>query len=102
MEIILAILGGGGASTLMNYLFGKRGRRLDEARIAAEISRELREELSEKAEKQTETIGLLRSVIISLTGLLDEIFPRIEGITPEERNRLRDANLEARLTALRA
>lgn len=109
MDVFLALcsaLGGGVLSSVVTILVtafaNRRKNRLDEASIISNISAQLREELFEKYEEQKATTSLLRKVIINLTGLLDEVFPRIEGITQDERLRLKNANLEARLAGLEA
>ena len=75
---------------------------LKEADIMSRISKQLREELLQEKLIQDETIKTLRKVIINLTDLLDGVFPRIQGITDEEKTKLKMANLEARLAGLAA
>jgi hypothetical protein len=49
-----------------------------------------------------EKITKLRAVIISLTDILNEVLPKLDGITPDEKRRLNAASIEARLTGLAA
>lgn len=104
-EVIIALssaLGGGLITHGLGWLTGRRGRELDEVDIISKISAQLRGELFKESERQKDTIGILRRVIINLTGLLDEVFPRIDGITEDEKQRLRNANIDARLAGLAA
>ena len=102
LELVGACVGSGALTLLLTPLVNRRINKLSEAEIIARVSIQLREELLEEYQEQKETIGTLRRVIINLTGLLDEVFPRIEGITEDERRRLREGNLEARLAGLAA
>lgn len=105
-EIVAAILG----STVVNQcvsaavrpLFNRRRHRLDEAAIISDISAQLRQELFEHYEERGKTIGRLRRAIIQLTNLLEQLFPRILGLTAVEINRLKETALEARLAGLAA
>lgn len=110
-EVLALILGSNLLTAVVTQVTGRlvnrREKKLTEAQMVAQVYEKLRDETLEawgldkqKLQAQGETIGVLRRVIINLTTLLDEILPRISGVTTDEVQRLRAANLEARLAGL--
>lgn len=102
VAVVVAAFSGGVVTHLLSRWFPSRKEKLDEADIMSRISTQLREELLEEKIKQDQTIKDLRSVIINLTDLLDEVLPRMAGVTEDEKRKLRAAAVEARLTGLAA
>jgi hypothetical protein len=102
VAIVVAALSGGVVTHLLSRWFPSRREKLDEADIMSRISTQLREELFAEKQAQDKTIHDLRKVIINLTDLLDEVLPKVDGITTEEKLKLKAAALEARLTGLAA
>lgn len=111
LEIVALLLGSNLLTSVVSpwvsRLANRREKKLTEAQMVQQVYEKLRDETLEawgldkqKLQTQGETIGVLRRVIINLTTLLDEILPRISGVTTDEVQRLRAANLEARLAGL--
>lgn len=110
-EVLALILGSNLLTAVIGQVTGRmvnrREKKLTEAQMVAQVHEKLRDELleawgldKEKLIAQGETISVLRRVIINLTTLLDEILPKISGVTTDEMQRLRSSNLEARLAGL--
>lgn len=102
LEFAATFITGGVLNQGLTWLTSRRKNRIDEAKIISEISAKLRAELFEQYEQRGKTISILRRMIIKLTNLLDEMLPKIKGITHAEFERLRDTTLEARLAGLAA
>lgn len=95
-------LSGGLATVLVSPVINRRKNKLDEAKIVQELYSRINDDLEARDREQTEKISKLRTVIISLTDILNAVFPKIDGITADEKKRLLDASIEARLTGLAA
>lgn len=86
-------IGGGGGVAIINNLFRRSRERADVAKTladAAAVVGELNLTLNRE-------IADLKRVVAILTDAIDEILPHIEGLSPEQLKRLKDANTTAKL-----
>ncbi|OQW34521.1 MAG: hypothetical protein A4E20_10905 [Nitrospira sp. SG-bin2] len=102
LEFLAAILGGGLINQLFTMLVNRRKNKLDQLAMIEKISADLRKELFDKYEERGKQITLLRRAIIKLTNLVDELLPRIKGLTFHETQKLKDCTLDTRLAGLAA
>jgi hypothetical protein len=80
------IFGGGGVLTAIGSW---RKNKLDEAQILSNISAAIREEIREENTALRERLEEVMDAVIDLTNLLDDLMPKMTGLSPEERLALR-------------
>ncbi|ATN93997.1 membrane protein [Mycobacterium phage Kumao] len=97
MGLITALATGGFLNAVWNSFTGRRAAQLNEAEIVARLSKEIREEIRAENKDLKGRMDKVVEAIIGLTDLLDDLFPKITGITPEERKALRRKINEAKL-----
>lgn len=95
-EILFTILGfacGGGGVAFINHLFGRRRERADVAKTLADTAMAMGE-LNLTLNRE---MANLKKVVAILTDAIDEILPHIQGLSPDQLKRLKDANTTAKL-----
>lgn len=101
IELLLA--GGGGAvmgsviTKAIEAVMGRQNRKADAAKALTDATTQFTKAVTELNINLHKEIVLLKRAILTLTDTVDEILPFIEGLTDEQRKRLRDANNAAKL-----
>lgn len=90
VALVTSLFAGGFMSNLLMTFVGTRKRKTDEAEALSKISAEIRQEVRQDNQELRERIDRLADALISLTDMLDELFPKIAtNLHPEERDALR-------------
>lgn len=101
IELILAATGsaalGGIIVKVIDIFVGRNNRKIDAAKALTEATIHFTAAVSELNVNLHKEISVLKNAILSLTDAVDEILPHIEGLTPLQRERLRNANNAAKL-----
>lgn len=96
--LLAAIFGGGGAFALvMKWFETKRTRPISELVSLADVQKQIREEVRVENQALREDIGRVKAALMSLTDIIDEVLPSIQGLTLEQKTRLHQANNTAKL-----
>src|SRR6476660_9092930 len=69
-----------------------RKNKVDEAATLERLSAAFREEIRKENNELRGRMDKVVQALTTLTDVLDDVFPKIQGLTAEERNRLRKAN----------
>ncbi len=99
---LFAALGGGAIlgsvlTKVIDSVTTRAGRRADAAKALTEATTNFTAAVTELNINLHKEITLLKQAILTLTDTVDEILPYIQGLTDEQRKRLRDANNQAKL-----
>lgn len=92
MLVLGALAAGGFMSTVFTRIFGTRLGEADLANLSTQIRTEIREENQELRDRMDTMVG----AVCGLIDLLDELFPKISGLSAEERIALRREITQAR------
>lgn len=96
--IIAAIFGGGGLfAMLLKWAEGKRNHPVNEVASLAEVQKQIREEVRLENAGLRMEISNLRVAMVKLTHILDEVLPKIQGLSDEQKSKLHEANTVAKL-----
>lgn len=101
MEFLIA--GGGGALIggiiikIIELLAGRGKANADSAKALTDAATTFTAGVTQLNINLHKELILLKRAIITLTDTVDEILPYIEGLTPEQRKRLMDATIAAKL-----
>jgi hypothetical protein len=82
---------------VINGIFNRGGKRADAAKALIEANQGFTTVVSAQYQAVHKELWDLKMVVITLTDTIDEILPKIEGISTEDRLRLRKAYLDAKL-----
>jgi hypothetical protein len=96
MALIATYLGGGLSREVWTLIFGGRKRKLDEAEILAKLSREIRDEIRTDNQDLRDRMDRIVEAVCGLTNHLDELFPKMSGLSTQERTWLRDSIAQTR------
>lgn len=88
--LVGAFAGGGFFNRVWDSLFGGKKRKLDEAGVLSELSKQIREEIREDNKDLRDRMDLIVVAVCGLTDTLDDFFPKITGLTDGERIVLRE------------
>lgn len=95
--LIVAIFGGGGLFALfLKWLDARAGKPLNELVSLAELQKQIRDEVRLENAGLRSEIGSLRSALLALTGVIDELLPSLQ-LSDEQKRRLHDAHDAAKL-----
>lgn len=90
VAIVTALFAGGFMSNLLTTVTGWRKRRAEEAEVLSRIGSAIREEVRHENAELRERMDRIAEALISLTDLLDELFPKVaDSLHPDERDALR-------------
>lgn len=95
-------LGGGLTREMFTTLFGSRKRRLDEAEVLSKLSKDIREEIRSDNQDLRERMDKIVDAVCGLTDQLDVLFPKMSGLSPQERMSLRESIAQTRRAAMPA
>lgn len=97
---VLAFLGGGFSSAVLQTVVGwsarKRQAKIDETERLSHIAGIIREELRNENADLRKRMTDLVDAVAGLTDALDEVFPKMSGLSAEERIMLRQKINQAR------
>lgn len=102
-DIILAIIAflSGNGTSLMGHWLSRTKQRADASHKEADAAKKLADvaiTVSQLNLKLQEEITSLKTVLNTLTDVLDKILPHINGLSPAQMQHLRDANTVAKLS----
>lgn len=100
MALAAAAFGGGLTREMWQQLFGGRKRQLDEAEVLSKLSSQIREEIRTDNQDLRDRMDKLVDAVCVLTDHLDELFPKISGLTTLERTTLRESISQTRRATL--
>lgn len=100
LALAAAAFGGGLTREMWQQLFGGRKRQLDEAEVLSKLSGEIREEIRKDNQDLRDRMDRLVDGVCGLTDQLDELFPKISGLTTQERTSLRESSSKVRRATL--
>lgn len=96
--LIAAMFGGGGLFALvLKWLEAKRNHPVNELTSLAEVQKQIREEVRLENAGLRKEISSLRVAMVKLTQILDEVLPKIEGLSDDQKSKLHEANTVAKL-----
>lgn len=96
-SLIAAFFGAGGLFALLFRFFElKRTHPLNEIATLSEIQKQIREEVRVENAGLRQEIHDLRLALSNLTQILDEVLPKIEGLSEEQKGRLHAARASAK------
>lgn len=81
---------------MWQQLFGGRKRQLDEAEVLSKLSKEIRDEIREDNQDLRDRMDRIVEAVCGLTDHLDELFPKMSGLTAQERMTLRESIAQTR------
>ncbi|AER26086.1 membrane protein [Mycobacterium phage Diminimus] len=94
-----ALATGGVLTTVWGSFFAPKRDKTSEAEAIQKLGAEIRQEIREENAALRERMDVVVNAVISLTDLLDDLFPKITGLSDEERIALRHKiNLAKRAT----
>ncbi|QNJ56843.1 membrane protein [Mycobacterium phage Reindeer] len=97
--VVGALATGGVLTAVWNSVFPPRRDRTSEAEAIQQLGADIRREIREENEALRLRMDVVVNAVISLTDLLDDLFPKITGLSEEERIALRHKiNLAKRAT----
>lgn len=97
LGIISALVTAGFFNLLLSTLSGRRGRKVDEVEKLSKMQAEFRDEIRRDNAALVKKMEGVERAVIHLTNVFNDVFPRVEGLTPNERIELRDALDSVRL-----
>lgn len=84
---------------VINGVFSRGGKRADAAKALIEANKEFTNSVTGQYNQLLNELRLLKKVVIALTDTIDEVFPELTGVSPELKQKLRDANTAAKLAS---
>lgn len=87
--VIVAVAGGGLLQSIWRTVFAQKLSKAEEAELLTRLSAAIREEMREDNKELRIRLDGIADAIMGLTDMLDELFPKISGLTVEEREALR-------------
>lgn len=95
---VAAVFGGSGLlAVFLKWLEVRQSKPVNELVNLAEVQRQIREEVRVENAGLREDIAAVKAALISLTDVIDEILPGVQGLTAEQQDRLRRANNTAKM-----
>lgn len=97
--VVAAFLGGGLLKDMWATVVGRKRARLEETQALSQLSAEIRAEIRAENQDLRDRMDAVVAAVTGLTDLLDDYFPKITGLSDEERLALRhQINLAKRVT----
>lgn len=87
IAIIASILFGSGG--WVSAIASWRKTRIDESTALSRISKEIRDEIREENKEMRDRMDKVVQAVLSLTNMLDDLFPKITGLSTDELIQLR-------------
>lgn len=98
LALVTALCTGGFFNLLLSTLSGRRTKKVDELSAFSKMQQEFRDEVRQENAKQAEKLERIEAAVLKLANVFNDVFPRVQGLTLEERIQLRDAMDLVRLT----
>lgn len=97
--LLAALFGGGGIFALaMRWLETRRAEPLNELASLADLQKQIREEVRRENAVLRQELHDLRDALSTLTKILDELLPKIEGLDEDQKKLLHEAKHAAHRT----
>lgn len=100
--LVGAFAGGGFFNRVWDTVFDGKRRKLDEAGVLSKLSQEIRNEIREDNQELKDRMDKIVEAVCGLTDQLDELFPKISGLTAQERMTLREHIAQTRRATIPA
>lgn len=84
---------------VINGVFSRGGKRADAAKALIEANQGFTNTVSAQYQAVHRELVELKIVVIKLTDTIDEIMPKIEGLSPDDKRRLREAYAAVKLAS---
>ncbi|QSM01083.1 hypothetical protein SEA_NANOSMITE_38 [Mycobacterium phage Nanosmite] len=99
MTLVGALATGGFLTAVWGSVFRPKGSKVSETEAIQKMGAEIRAEIRKENEDLRKRMDVVVDAVVGLVDLLDDLFPKITGLTDEERIALRHKiNLAKRAT----